>query len=1434
MKCRFISFVFLILAGIIFTGCSNLFENIINDDFSFKVGDDTLFIDVNGEEIQNGLVVIKASEKYKNQISYSPLQKNYFVGQVPEDYSDYSVDYKNGTNVTLTGKDGHVELRCYTNDVNAKVEWSLIQTWKYVPEYESRTTTDSNGNSVVYQSIKSQYAEKLEAPVLVSYNLQTKTGASFITTELPYGVIVANCKVIADDTQYSTEYKIILTKKYIDRKLMVIGSQDETLNRISFNPVQDKYEITDVSEQDNEMKFRFYLSDSDTKVEWNLKQVAEFEKEISIYSKEITDPVLGIKEKVEYKYISGQKKIDCDEAVPYHSTDSEDFDANEIAAEIPIGITEVTATIYSENGETVTYKIKLQRDLYKIVTEEEYEESLEKGEVIGEYSKLEDLTVTIIDEKDKDDEDKVAVLSPEFDPSITTYTLTVDEEIDRITIDVLPESEDAEISDPTVVTKYGEVPAIDGMNISLVGGTSRITFTVTDEIGIARTYTIYVEKPEDGDTTLASLVISPEVGFANGLALDKNLNKAFKGSDKSADAYYKMSLSADSRKDVSEVEFTATPTNKRTVVSYGISDSIKEMPVEWSVSFDKSNAKSQRVTIADGDAETLTKVLWIKTVSDEYYHIKDDVYETEKRADTTYHKILLSKAGNTNQELTALAIDVTYEEGKTDTIETQPKKQKVAAELEDVKKGIDTITTFADVLTFYFRPLDKDAEITYSVINTEDGIEHDITTEATLEKINGTCNQLNDGSKEYYKLTIGSIDKGVDSTKDLPRGITTVNICNRTFTFIKPDLKNVSYKIGVGNGEYKWDGYIYLTYEEKTLNLALTTQQQNQILEVVSCEHILGANNTVLAEGEKKTDVISTISQVTGNNAKITDWTNIVENIPVGTTKLVIKVTNGTTENPVTATRDFYIVRADTTETRLMTLMFDDKTPEAFKSDWQEGMTNESYTYNIAKPVNVEAGKKVLKFAPLYSEAYITFEKYQYKNANLTDADDSSWKLCETKSGKISEFEENFTLENVDVNEGTSIKYTIKVSTEEGEEATHIYNVIIHLEADKTAQLDALTIIQKGQTEDLDRTILSNYFDPEKFNYPIFSASLNYCGDIVITPTKYAKATIVRTELKCDGEEISSETSSEIIFATDGSITIPYSIYSKKLGSTYSVSYEVQAQDTSVETKTYTVEFEIPEYKVITETLKTSVSKDLTFEVPAQVTGGLGYRFGSVITDATHKAKGLFGGIDIAGSSDGETWYESSFGGSGFQFVLNIDGKDYWAKLDAEGKLSAVYSYDGNKLPEAAVIPEGIDFAVVPKFVVENKEQYLELKFVVTNQNEKSVKLGAAIDTLIGTIEESSKASNDSVTVKATNNGFTMHGKKYSFSLILQNAYGVDDVTEFWYVAYDSGNFLLNIFDNQKESGLKQNEDSAASFYWDIGEEKESSKTIRIFMERVE
>ena len=215
--------------------------------------------------------------------------------------------------------------------------------------------------------------------------------------------------------------------------------------------------------------------------------------------------------------------------------------------------------------------------------------------------------------------------------------------------------------------------------------------------------------------------------------------------------------------------------------------------------------------------------------------------------------------------------------------------------------------------------------------------------------------------------------------------------------------------------------------------------------------------------------------------------------------------------------------------------------------------------------------------------------------------------------------------------------------------------------------------------------------------------------------------------------------------------------------------------------------------------------------------------------------------MDIVGTPDGNTWYESSFGGSGFQFVLNIDEKDYWVKLGADGKLSTLYSYIENpetkekewKVVDKVNKPEGIDFAVVPEFKLEGETQYLELKFDVTNTSGKAVKLGAAIDTLIGTVEESAVAANDRVKVVPTNNGFTMNGKKYSFSVLLKNAYGVDDVKEFWYGAYDPDNLLMKVFDETKKSGLKTNEDSAASFYWDIGEETVSSKKIRITMESV-
>ena len=77
-----------------------------------------------------------------------------------------------------------------------------------------------------------------------------------------------------------------------------------------------------------------------------------------------------------------------------------------------------------------------------------------------------------------------------------------------------------------------------------------------------------------------------------------------------------------------------------------------------------------------------------------------------------------------------------------------------------------------------------------------------------------------------------------------------------------------------------------------------------------------------------------------------------------------------------------------------------------------------------------------------------------------------------------------------------------------------------------------------------------------------------------------------------------------------------------------------------------------------------------------------------------------------------------------------------------------------------------------------------------------------------------------------------MKGKDYNFSLILKNAFEVDDVTELWYGAYNNGNFFNKIFDTNKTSGLRNNEDSAVSFYWDLGSQTSSTKRIRIIMEK--
>jgi hypothetical protein len=137
---------------------------------------------------------------------------------------------------------------------------------------------------------------------------------------------------------------------------------------------------------------------------------------------------------------------------------------------------------------------------------------------------------------------------------------------------------------------------------------------------------------------------------------------------------------------------------------------------------------------------------------------------------------------------------------------------------------------------------------------------------------------------------------------------------------------------------------------------------------------------------------------------------------------------------------------------------------------------------------------------------------------------------------------------------------------------------------------------------------------------------------------------------------------------------------------------------------------------------------------------------------------------------------------------------------------------------------------VTPDFVYEDETPYLLLTLTLENPSGAEVKLGAAIDTLVGTLDQAASAANDSVNVEETNNGFTMNGSEYSFAFILKNAFGVDDVDTLWYGPYNGGSFIESIFDSSSQSGLSEGQDSAATFSWTLGSDNTYEKKIRFTM----
>ena len=1826
MKCtgkhtRF--FGLLITAGLAFTACSNLFENVYNDELKPKTGDDSLKSEINNPSgIFDGLVVIKKSEPDKNQITYSPSQKLYFVGSVPSAYNDYTVSYKNGSEASLLGKDSPVEFRCFANDKNVTVQWTAKQTWEYIPVEVKKSFKDKDGNDVVYRGISSQYAEKLteekDVPFIITNSSPTE---NIIQADLPYGVTEVNCRITADDSQYFTDYKIILTKEYVkttaladennvtDFGLVVIKATDPGRNAINFSSTTFEYEIGDSTGRDtsldltgrddplvfkcfpldknseltwkafqvkkyvpvtdeknggvvsqslealekplafdfvkagesytgsnpfmqfvssdsvnevmsdlpygvtevyaritgynenengelvsniseykitltkryvittgqasseaadassglsvmvsgkegnlisyhpstldytisgltganetctvkfypeeikftelswkavqtqtyeskiiteagqngvnytlhygdfkditpldllankslsisdlqngslcagnlpygttvvyvtsksladsnsfttysvtfhkkrvatnidivsvdgtskstitdkglvvlsaednyalnqinysssvhdynltvtaldngeNGMKFRCYLEDSEASLAWSLVQTAEFEAILS--SEEVTDDITGTTSTV--SYISGQRTVACSNAISYTSNG-----ANEISAMIPYGITKLQVVISAPNESSSTYTITLTRNIYDSSVSE-----------TGSNSLLKDMDIVI----SSGDEESKASLSPKFSPTTTVYKLTVDEEADSLSIDAIAESIGAEISSPTSITKYGSVPGIEGMSVPLVGGTSRISFTVTDETNVSRTYYIYVEKPEDGDTSLCALDYTPANGYKNGLdgfTFDETFTGLPAGSaTEGGAAKYSVKLSADDRKDVNKMIFTAIPTNKRTKVYYGLSSSVSQLPAdeEWSEAYGtKALPLTYNLDIADQALEEITKILWIKTETDAYYHHSGTTYESEKRSDITYHKVQITKSGDSNQNLTALVVVATYENGKTATILSQMTSEEIG--YKTVSKNVN-VTTFADKLDFYFRPLDKDAEVAYTAKNTahkNDSENTEFTGYApsaqSLSKITGTSDVLNDGSDAYYHFSLGEIQRGTASTKDLPNGTTSVKICGITYNFIKPDLSTVSYGVsasdGDGNGVYKpMTYYIYLKNSVTSLKMNLTTNQQNESIEVNSCIQTadVNGNGLSLAEGEESIQpgwslhhynvsagenivkwqlLVGNASESVENYNQVGKSDVLSTEIPVGTTQLSFTVRNGGSSGNSSQEYIYYIIRASDNESRLnaLTIKKDDEkdakaiTPAGFVNHWAEGMTENDYYYNAYnQTLGVDAGNITIYAHAVSEKASIVIKKAHSNSLNIENTQESVnaalWYDEEELADNVGSLSYTHT---ISANDAGSLRFIIEVTSGDGLSKRY-YNMIVKVEADKTVRLDSLRIVQKGTnnsavSDSEDRILLGASFNPATYDYAELNASLNYVGDIIITPEVYPKASITEASITRDG--LAAVETNAVSLDENNVITLHYESYKEHLGANYTVSYTVQAQDSSVEPVTYTANIQIPEYRLVTETKTYTTSTNYSYQVPEGYSSVLGYRFGSVIADETSPLQDHFGGIDIIGSSTldrvNPVWYESSYAASGIQFLVKMDETIYGVALDSQGQAEKFYTFDFDKRTVTECSEDNkpnIKLTVEPSFVYENSEPYLALKFTLKNPSGRNVMLGAAIDTLVGTVEQATNSENDSVEVLPTNNGFTMKGSEYSFAVCLKNAYGVDDVDNIWYGPYEGGKFINNVFDSSATSGLSSGEDSAAAFSWNLGNAASYEKTIRFTMKSV-
>ena len=243
--------LFIGLSLFAWTSCSNLFDDILNDDFSVKSGDsslrtstgdvsqsnpgssgssdsensETVIIpndnpeayynsyedyELKNTETDSGIVVLKSTGNGYNQIIYNSDQHEYEIGYDRDEECSESdqAARKYSSSVYLCDLDDPVTVKAYKNDSNARITYSAIQT---------RTTNIADGSlSVTY------IAEDTETFVDLPQALQTSVdftrssgdGDPIVFSDLPYGTTRVKITITADDEYYSDSYLIYLNKKH--------------------------------------------------------------------------------------------------------------------------------------------------------------------------------------------------------------------------------------------------------------------------------------------------------------------------------------------------------------------------------------------------------------------------------------------------------------------------------------------------------------------------------------------------------------------------------------------------------------------------------------------------------------------------------------------------------------------------------------------------------------------------------------------------------------------------------------------------------------------------------------------------------------------------------------------------------------------------------------------------------------------------------------------------------------------------------------------------------------------------------------------------------------------------------------------------------------------------------------------------------------------